>query len=116
MAQSSDQSRLGQTSGDSRGTETIAGRQATGKIVSLPFTMKELTDIYMSLQTADEREAFWQELNEKMKFFTEEQNALFVISWSESLNDCLEAADKTIEASRQLRTAALQVGWTFPEE
>jgi hypothetical protein len=78
--------------------------------------MTELTNIYMSLQTADEREAFWVEVREKSLHFTEEQKALFVISWSESLNECLASADKTIEASRQLRLAAEGEGWKFPSE
>ena len=84
--------------------------------MTLPFTMKELTDIYMVLQTAEEREAFWVELNQKMQFFTEEQKALFVISWGESLQESLENADKTLEASKQARIAAAQTGWTFPAE
>ena len=114
MAQSSDQSWLGQTPRYSDGTGTIAGRPATGKTVSLPFTMKELTEIYMSLQTAEQREAFWIELNEKMQFFTEEQKALFVISWSESLAECIASADKTLADSKQARITAEQTGWTFP--
>ncbi len=72
--------------------------------------MKELTNIYMGLQTADEREAFWQELNEKIQVFTDEQKALFVLSWSESLNECLLSADKTIEASKLTRLAATHAG------
>ncbi len=116
MAQSADQSWLGQNPRNSEGAGTIAGRQAAGKTVTLPFTMKELTDIYMALETAEEREAFWLELNQKMQFFTDEQKALFVVSWSESLNESLINADKTIEASQQTRTAAVQTGWTFPAE
>ena len=75
-------------------------------IVNLPFTMKELADIYLSLQSADEREAFWRELSEKINTFSEEQKAVFVVSWSESLNECLAGADNAIEASIQARTAA----------
>lgn len=71
--------------------------------MNLPFTMKELADIYLSLQSADEREAFWLELSEKISTFTDEQKAVFVISWSESLKESLESADKAIEASVQAR-------------
>lgn len=65
--------------------------------------MKELADIYLSLQSADEREAFWLELSEKISTFTDEQKAVFVISWSESLKESLESADKAIEVSVQAR-------------
>lgn len=65
--------------------------------------MKELADIYLSLQSADEREAFWLELSEKMDDFTDEHKALFVISWSESLGECLADADKAIAASFKAR-------------
>ncbi len=78
--------------------------------------MKELTNIYMTLQTAEQREAFWVELNQKMQLFTDEQKALFAISWSESLQESLENADETLEASKQARITAAQMGWTFPAE
>lgn len=64
--------------------------------MTLPFTMQELTAIYMSLQTADEREAFWEEVREKSRNFTDEQKALFVISWSESIKQTGDSIDKTI--------------------
>lgn len=70
----------------------------------------------MTLASAAEREAFWKELNEKMQSFTNEQKALFALSWSESLNEILASADRTIEESQQMRTAATQAGWTFPTE
>lgn len=103
MAQQSNQRGAGQTARHTTGEETIAGKPALGKIVSLPFTMEELADIHMSLHTADEREAFWLELSEKMGNFTDEQKALFVISWSESLGECLADADKAIAASFKAR-------------
>jgi hypothetical protein len=78
--------------------------------------MQELTAIYLSLQTADEREAFWEEVREKSLSFTDEQKALFVLSWSESIKENLESADEVIEASRQARAMAEQEGWIFPKE
>ncbi|HRI61018.1 MAG TPA: hypothetical protein PK228_14870 [Saprospiraceae bacterium] len=50
----------------------------------------------MSLQTADEREAFWEEVREKSRNFTDEQKALFVLSWSESIKESGDSIDKTI--------------------
>ncbi len=64
--------------------------------MTLPFTMQQLTEIYLSLQTADEREAFWEEVREKSLHFTDEQKALFVLSWSQSIKESGNRIDKTI--------------------
>lgn len=102
--------------GDTAETTTIAGRPAAGKAVTLPFTMQDLVPIYLSLQTADEREAFWVEVREKCLAFTGEQKALFVVSWSDSLHETSLRAEKVIEETRQFILEAKAMGWTFPED
>ena len=62
----------------------------------LPFTVRELVDNFMTLQTADDREAFWADLDLKMQALSEDQKALFVLSWQESLQETIAAVDKTL--------------------
>lgn len=100
MAQQSNQpiSRTASTDHSQAGhADTESPVQATrGKVVTLPFTVRELVDTFMNLQTADEREAFWADLDLQMHALSEDQKALFVLSWHESLQETLAGVDRTL--------------------
>ncbi len=97
MDQRLDQHKAG-SSADDRSTEkSIVASEAKGFTVTLPFTMQDLTEEYMALSTADERENFWKELELRMKPFTDEQKALFALSCTQSLEEISKSVKQTAD-------------------